>query len=72
MNHLAGKYINFVQRCILCGEVICDDRGACWADGGNAPKGFAPGPVYKQGNMTAVGYNEELPRCNDNNSLPNF
>jgi len=71
MNHLAGQYIDGVQRCVLCGEILVDDRQML-SQGGNPPKGFPEGSVYKDGNMTASYYEENAPRCNDDGTLPNF
>lgn len=30
VEHLAGEYVEGVQACLRCGEVIVDDRGASW------------------------------------------
>lgn len=63
MNHIAGEYEDGLQRCVVCGAVLVDDRGAAYCGDGPPPKGFAPGPVYAIGNMTAAGRDEALPDC---------
>lgn len=63
MNHIAGEYSDLMQHCIICGEVIIDDRGAVYPEDGPCKKGFPPGPVYQRGNLTSVGRDEMLEDC---------
>jgi hypothetical protein len=62
-NHVAGKYKNFVQRCIVCGGILVDDRGACDPKGQAPAKGFVEGEVSVLGNMTSVGHDNNLESC---------
>ncbi len=55
-----------VQRCVLCGQVISDYRGAMVPDGMQMPKGFASGDVYvREGNprMTQTDAPESFINC---------
>ena len=52
IRHIAGEYQDGIQACILCGEVIIDDRGAECVKGQERPGGFEPGVVVKMGNAT--------------------
>ena len=71
-NHVAGPYLNGIQLCSRCFGVLVDDRGAAYPIGGIPPSGFLPGPVYKEGNMTAVGRAPDLPDCREIEVEVNF
>lgn len=47
--------------------IIIDDRYACVAvmpgEEPRPPSGFAPGPIFRVGNMTGVGHEDDLPDC---------
>lgn len=62
-NHVAGKYWGHMQRCIVCGGILVDDRGACYPVGQAPLKGFPEGEVSKLGNMTSVGHDNSLEPC---------
>jgi hypothetical protein len=40
---------NYIQRCVICGEIIFDYSQACWPSGQIAPKGFSPGELFIEG-----------------------
>lgn len=71
-NHTAGAYRDGLQLCIICGEIITDDRdmhrAIDMATGKPPmpPSGFPEGPVYRLGNLTSVGRLESLPDCSPN------
>jgi hypothetical protein len=44
--HIAGRYDQGLQRCILCGAVIIDDRGAMWHGDGPPPRGWEEGEIF--------------------------
>ncbi len=37
---------SMVQNCVLCGETICDYRGAVWPIEQSSPKGWGSGDVF--------------------------
>lgn len=63
LNHVAGEPQGLVQRCTVCEGILTDNRGQIWFDGNGGYSYWAEGPVYKVGNMTAIGRDEELPDC---------
>lgn len=70
-NHIAGAYRDGLQLCIVCGEIITDDRelhqAIDMATGKPpTPCGFPEGPVYRNGRLTSVGRDESLPDCSAN------
>lgn len=66
---MAGEYQeeDQMQWCILCGEVITDNRGVSVMikpDGlATALCGFLAGPVFRRGNVTGKGEDPGLPYC---------
>lgn len=44
--HIAGKFENWMQHCIICGEVISDYRNSMMPVGSPPPAGFPEGDVY--------------------------
>lgn len=62
-NHTAGEPREGVQRCVMCGGVLVDNRGAMVPAGSRGPLFFAPGPVHKLGNMTGAGHDDDLAEC---------
>lgn len=61
--HVAGEYTDLIQRCVVCGEILVDNRNAMVPVGSSAPKGFPRGPVTVIGNMAGAYEDEDLPRC---------
>jgi hypothetical protein len=53
-HHVIDMDESMIQRCILCGEVICDYRDVTYRLEDGPPKGFGAGNVYisKSGNPT--------------------
>jgi len=50
VEHIAGEYLDGVQRCRRCSGVIIDDRGACYIrEEGPPPRGFEEGTMYVGG-----------------------
>lgn len=45
IEHIAGKYESGVQRCVICGFLIIDDRHMIGPSGQPESKGYEPGPV---------------------------
>lgn len=43
--HVVGEMENHLQRCVICGHAIIDERGTLCAPGSPASTGYAPGPV---------------------------
>jgi len=45
--HIAGEMDGLVQRCVLCGQIICDYRGAMvYPPSAEPPKGWEPGEIF--------------------------
>jgi hypothetical protein len=44
--HIAGQYYKGLQRCIICGIAIIDDRGAVSPEGSPSSKGWDEGAVF--------------------------
>lgn len=44
--HIAGEYINGLQRCVLCGAVIIDDRRSMTPQGTPPLRGWDEGELY--------------------------
>jgi hypothetical protein len=44
--HIAGEYDRGLQRCVICGAVIIDDRGAMSPEGSPPSRGWDEGEVY--------------------------
>lgn len=69
INHLAGAYDKEeqVQRCLCCGEILVDNRGAAVMVNPDGPTlelcGFGPGPVFRMGSVTGKGELEEGTPC---------
>lgn len=49
IEHHAGTFEEGLQICIHCGHIICDYTGDWLSSSGDAPKGFAEGPIWMQG-----------------------
>ncbi len=49
IRHIVGPYEGQMQFCLICGEVICDYRGAVYPADCPPPSGFAEGELYVQG-----------------------
>lgn len=63
IKHIAGPLVDEVQRCVVCGDVISDYRGAMFSSG-TKPNGFPEGEVFKRGNVTAtVDFEEGSEPC---------
>ncbi len=69
-NHIAGAYDyeTRLQCCVICGGIIQNNRDhrrmVCHPPDPTASHShWAEGPIFRQGNMTSVGRNEELPDC---------
>lgn len=63
---------SMIQRCIICGEVICDYTNAMWSSGQDAPKGFGEGNLYisKTGNPTVFRTDHWEPPTEFDNCKP--
>lgn len=48
IKHIVGEYneSTLMQSCIICGELITDNRNCAWPTGQEPPKGFNEGEVY--------------------------
>lgn len=44
--HIAGQYDQGLQRCVLCGAVIIDDRGAVSPAGSPPSRGWEEGEIF--------------------------
>jgi hypothetical protein len=56
--HTAGALIEGVQRCVVCGLILIDYRGAYFLEGGDGiakPSGWPMGPVSVRGNFSMAG-----------------
>lgn len=58
IRHIAGELTDGVQRCVVCGYIISDYRGAVHAISSDGtqwqPKGFREGEVFVKGNFTSI------------------
>jgi hypothetical protein len=66
MIHVAGPYVDGVQRCARCDDVLCDYRNAAWPDGQDPPEGFAEGAhvkIDKFDYLTQMTTTAEPPDC---------
>lgn len=44
--HVVGKMVDLIQRCIICGEVICDYTHSARPKQQGTPPGYEEGNVY--------------------------
>jgi hypothetical protein len=44
--HIVGEYEDGVQRCLICGFAVIDNRGLMSPAGTPESKGYFPGPVF--------------------------
>jgi hypothetical protein len=65
--HRAGPFVNLVQRCARCGEVLRDYRNAMYPEGQPPPSGFAAGANIEvvRGNPTYSGVTSDPPTCDE-------
>lgn len=55
MIHIAGEYVDLVQRCVRCGTVMTDNRGA------NYPEGQPPPGAWTEGAHVEInGHNPKF------------
>lgn len=63
--HIAGKMIDGVQRCIICGHILIDYRNACIIGGGNGKlRGWDEGDVFVNGNNSTKYLDGPFNDCN--------
>lgn len=60
VKHIAGEMIEGVQYCLICGQVLCDYRGAVSPEKGWVPQGWPDGFIYVRGNMTSTSPLSEI------------
>lgn len=46
IKHIAGEFDGEIQRCIVCGEIIIDNRGLVMPKGSKMSS-YASGPIYQ-------------------------
>jgi len=74
IRHVIGELTDNIQRCVICGEVVNDYRGAMWPAGQEAPTGFPKGDIYvsAQGNpkmfCSDISEYDTYINCKDENS----
>lgn len=45
VQHIVSAMEDWVQRCLICGEIISDYRNSAWPVGDPPPRGWQPGPI---------------------------
>jgi hypothetical protein len=65
MIHIAGRYLDGVQRCVRCGLILADYRNAAWPVGQEPPSGWTEGShvVIEGHNPTFLAITVEPADC---------
>lgn len=45
IRHIVLQMEGLVQRCVVCGQIVDDERNSVWPEG-MEPRGWQPGPLY--------------------------
>jgi len=63
IRHIAGEMVNGIQRCIICGEVICDYTNTLTPSEQPPLKGWPEGDIFISGNMTTIFPPDKFENC---------